>query len=226
MNNFKITISNIQNIKKLEWSIDLTQNQLIGIVGRNSIGKTTFIKAIKNLLSADTFNKTSSPLPSIFNKDSSICYEIDNKKYIFDYNPKLKELDYKGVIPEYIKTEISSELPLPYGERFTFLQSISSKDKIIREKYISKQYDTPCKLIKLYKKIYNSGKFDNLKYVTVKKNRYYFLPFEDDYYLREDYFSSGEYFILSIYRAIHTQPIKKLIIIDEIDISLDARGTN
>jgi len=42
----------------------------------------------------------------------------------------------------------------------------------------------------------------------------------DSYYIREDYFSSGEYFIISIYKLIRTQC--KLIAIDEIDISLDA----
>jgi energy-coupling factor transporter ATP-binding protein EcfA2 len=43
---------------------------------------------------------------------------------------------------------------------------------------------------------------------------------ESDYYIREDYLSSGEYFIINIYKLI--QKRCKLIAIDEIDISLDA----
>jgi len=42
----------------------------------------------------------------------------------------------------------------------------------------------------------------------------------DDYYIREDYFSSGEYFVISIYKLLQNRC--KLIVIDEIDISLDS----
>lgn len=49
---------------------------------------------------------------------------------------------------------------------------------------------------------------------------YYVIPYDDDYYLREDHFSSGEYFLISLYRRIRSHYLA--IFIDEIDISLDA----
>ena len=40
------------------------------------------------------------------------------------------------------------------------------------------------------------------------------------FYIREDYLSSGEYFLINLYRYIHEK--RKCIVIDEIDIALDS----
>ncbi len=219
MNYFKIEIDHLQSIKHLELEVkDLNSGKLMCIVGKNGVGKTTFIKSIANLLRADIFKETSSPY--IFNKNSKITYHIDSDCYTHTYNEKFKTIDSKNVVADTIKNKIIGELPLPHGERFKFFQAISDLDKEIRQKYIAEDYKTPEKLITWYKNIYTSDKFDELKEVTINKKQYYFLPQEDNRYIREDYFSSGEYFILSIYRLIQQQ--KKLIVIDELDISLDA----
>ncbi len=221
MNYFKIEIDHLQSIKHLEFELeakDLNSGKLMCIVGKNGVGKTTFIKSIANLLRADIFKETSSPY--IFNKNSKITYHIDSDCYTHTYNEKFKTIDSKNVVADTIKNKIIGELPLPHGERFKFFQAISDLDKEIRQKYIAEDYKTPEKLITWYKNIYTSDKFDELKEVTINKKQYYFLPQEDNRYIREDYFSSGEYFILSIYRLIQQQ--KKLIVIDELDISLDA----
>ncbi len=219
MNYFKIEIDHLQSIKHLELEVkDLNSGKLMCIVGKNGVGKTTFIKSIANLLRADIFKETSSPY--IFNKNSKITYHIDSDCYTHTYNEKFKTIDSKDVVADTIKNKIIGELPLPHGERFKFFQAISDLDKEIRQKYIAEDYKTPEKLITWYKNIYTSDKFDELKEVTINKKQYYFLPQEDNRYIREDYFSSGEYFILSIYRLIQQQ--KKLIVIDELDISLDA----
>ncbi len=221
MNYFKIEIDHLQSIKHLEFELeakDLNSGKLMCIVGKNGVGKTTFIKSIANLLRADIFKETSSPY--IFNKNSKITYHIDSDCYTHTYNEKFKTIDSKDVVADTIKNKIIGELPLPHGERFKFFQAISDLDKEIRQKYIAEDYKTPEKLITWYKNIYTSDKFDELKEVTINKKQYYFLPQEDNRYIREDYFSSGEYFILSIYRLIQQQ--KKLIVIDELDISLDA----
>ncbi len=221
MNYFKIEIDHLQSIKHLEFKLkvkDLNSGKLMCVVGKNGVGKTTFIKSIANLLRADIFKETSSPY--IFNKNSKITYHIDSDCYTHTYNEKFKTIDSKDVVADTIKNKIIGELPLPHGERFKFFQAISDLDKEIRQKYIAEDYKTPEKLITWYKNIYTSDKFDELKEVTINKKQYYFLPQEDNRYIREDYFSSGEYFILSIYRLIQQQ--KKLIVIDELDISLDA----
>ncbi|WP_031312981.1 AAA family ATPase, partial [Escherichia coli] len=58
------------------------------------------------------------------------------------------------------------------------------------------------------------------KFVTIKGANYYFLPLDNNRYIREDYFSSGEFFVISIFRMITSS--SQLIIIDEIDVSLDS----
>jgi ABC-type Mn2+/Zn2+ transport system ATPase subunit len=56
--------------------------------------------------------------------------------------------------------------------------------------------------------------------VTAKGKRYYAIVKDDGTYIREDYLSSGEYFLINLYRTIKGS--SQLIVIDEIDISLDA----
>jgi len=53
----EISIQNVQHIKRIDFSVDLAGKSLVCITGKNGSGKTTLIKAIKNLISADTFQK-------------------------------------------------------------------------------------------------------------------------------------------------------------------------
>ena len=75
-------------------------------------------------------------------------------------------------------------------------------------------------MISFLSNIYGSDRFEHLKEVSIKGSIYYFILKEDGYYIREDYLSSGEYFVIHLYKLI--QKNRKLIVIDEIDISLDA----
>lgn len=109
---------------------------------------------------------------------------------------------------------------MPYGNRFNFFQSISNADHEIRRNIVLENYSHPDELIDLFGAIYNSSKFDNLRCITIKKKTYYCLILGESRYIREDYLSSGEYFLISLYRNIVSS--RKLIVIDEIDISLDA----
>lgn len=78
---FKCELFNIQHISRLSFSIDLSRNKLMCIVGKNSVGKTTLIRSIKNLQFADTFEKTASPY--IFNTNSRILYKFYEKSMTF-----------------------------------------------------------------------------------------------------------------------------------------------
>ncbi|MDL0430311.1 AAA family ATPase [Marinobacter sp. TBZ242] len=216
--NISIEIKNVQHIRALNFTADLSKNRLICLVGKNSTGKTTLVRAFKNLYSADTFKKTASPY--IFSQQSEITYKVGNDSYEFKFNPKIKLLDTKDLIPKEIKNSIYVELPLPHGERFNHFQKLANIDDELRSKIATRTFKTPHTIIKFLGNIYQSDRFKNLKCAQIKGDNYYFILLEDDYYIREDYLSSGEYFVINLFKAIEKN--KKCIVIDEIDLSLDA----
>jgi len=219
MFNFKVTIENIQHIKNFTFELDLSKNKLLAIVGKNGVGKTLLFKAIQNLITSNTFANTSNK--HIFHKNSQIIYAINhNNEYIFNYNPLVETIDFKGDVEKSIKDNISIELPIPFGERFKQFQRFSEIDQDIRKGIISSQFNKPNELITLLNFIYDTDRFDNLVEIELRNKKYYAIILADNYYIREDYLSSGEYFIISIYKLIQSHC--KLIAIDEIDISLDA----
>jgi len=218
MLSFKIEISSVQHIDDFVFELDLSKNSLMAIVGKNGVGKTLLFKAIQNLVTANTFAKTSNKY--IFNEKSQILYTIDSSiEYRFQYNPQVETIDLNDSVEDSIIQNINVELPIPFGERFQF-QRFGEIDSELRRNIISQQYKIPIELIELLNFIYDTNRFDNLIEVAIKNKKYYAIVLPDNYYIREDYFSSGEYFIISIYKLIQTQC--RLIAIDEIDISLDA----
>ncbi|PKG38453.1 AAA family ATPase [Psychromonas sp. Urea-02u-13] len=213
-----IQIHNVQHIKELKFSADLSDSKLICIVGKNGVGKTTLIRSIKNIQSTDTFQKTASPY--IFNENSQISYSIDEEVYDFTYNSKLRMIDSKAIVPKHIKDNIFVELPMPHGNRFTHFQKLGDVDAELRKSIPLKDYSEPHELISFLASIYGHSKFSQLKEVTIKGKKYYFVLKENDFYIREDYLSSGEYFVINLYKMIQSKC--KCIVIDEIDISLDS----
>ena len=217
---FNIQIKNVQHVSELTYTIDLSENRIHCIVGKNGVGKTTLIRAIRNIQFTDTYATTASPY--IFNEESNVTYQIDNEKYSFIFDAKINSIDTKEIIKEEIKDNIFVELPIPHGERFSYFQTLSNIDETLKQCIILNQYEDPVELIEFLKGIYNSDRFDNLKVFYVKNKPYYFILKDHDYYIREDYFSSGEYFVVSLYKMIQRK--RKCITIDEIDISLDAHA--
>jgi len=171
-NEFICILFDVQHIKELFFRIELS-NKLMCIVGKNSTGKTTLIRAIKNLTSTNTFAKTASPY--IFKDTSSIRYIIDGELYNFQYNPKLQVIDTKSIISEKIKRNIYAELPIPHGERFNHFQKLSEIDEELRKGISLKEYSTPDELIEFLSRIYNSDRFKNLKAIKIKGKLYYFF---------------------------------------------------
>ncbi|WP_122575635.1 AAA family ATPase [Pseudomonas viridiflava] len=214
----EIEINNIQHVGLLKFSIDLNLNKLTCLIGKNGVGKTTLIKAIQNLRYADTFTQTSQP--GIFRADSSISYVVDGDLFKFAYDLGIRSLNSKDIIPSLIKENIDVELPIPYGQRFSFFQTLTKADSEIRSNIVMGMYESPDELIEFLSYIYSTKKFKNLVRVKVKRNEYYCIVLEDSRYIREDYLSSGEYLLISVYRKIRNRC--KFIVIDEIDISLDA----
>lgn len=215
---FELALTCIQHIDELNFRIDLSENKLMCVVGKNGVGKTTLIRAIRNLKYSDTFSETASP--RIFNEKSGIRYVVGEEEYDFKYNSKLQVIDTKSVISQDIKDAIHVELPIPHGKRFDHFRKLGGIDSELRKNISLKAYETPSDMIDFLSKIYKTDRFENLKSITIKKVKYYFVLKKDGFYIREDYLSSGEYFVINLYKMIRQKC--KLIAIDEIDISLDA----
>lgn len=218
MTKFSMTIENIQHIEKLEFYIDLSSSGIYAIIGKNGVGKTMLFKAIQNLVTSNTFAKTSNKY--IYKDSSKIIYNIDDEIYTYAYNEQVGTLDSKDVIKSEIQNNIYVELPIPFGERFKYFQRLGELDSKIRSHISSASYSKPNELIALLNYIYDTDRFDNLVEIEIQREKYYAIILEDNYYIREDYLSSAEYFIISMYKMI--QKKCKFIAIDEIDISLDA----
>jgi len=213
-----VELRNIQHVKHMLFSLDLDQNKLTCLVGKNGVGKTTLIKSILNFRSADTFSKTTST--GVFKDGSEVRYKLGPDEFVFSYDTSINSLNCKSAIPDKVKHTIDVELPMPFGQRFNHFQSISSADKDIRTAIILGQYSRPDELIEFLNDIYSSKKFEDLVEINAKNTKYYCIPLDGDRYVREDHLSSGEFFLISLYRKITSRC--KLIVIDEIDISLDA----
>lgn len=213
-----IEVTNVQHISSMRIELDLNRNGLTCIVGKNGIGKTTLIKSIRNLKVADTFSKMAQP--GAIKQGSKISYICDGDEYVFEYDSSIGDLNSKTVFPTAIKKQIEVELPMPWGQRFNAFQAISSADSDIRTAVMLEDYLVPDELILLLADVYGDDKFSTLKEIRVGKNSYYVIPLENDRYVREDHLSSGEFFLISLYRKI--KGASRLIVIDEIDISLDA----
>jgi ABC-type multidrug transport system ATPase subunit len=213
-----LRIENVQQVKSMNFQVDLADNKLTCIVGKNGVGKTTLIKSIQNLVSSDTFKKTSPD--TIFGKYSYVSYDIDGEEFVFDYDSNIRSINCKKVVPEFLRKIVDVELPMPFGQRFKFFDSIIAADLEIRRSIVLEEYSTPTELIDFLNEIYSSEKFKNLKEIQVKGISYYCIVLDDSKYIREDYLSSGEFFLINLYTKIKNHC--SLIVIDEIDISLDA----
>lgn len=164
-----LEIHNIQHVKQMKFHIDLSLNALTCIVGKNGVGKTTLIKALQTLRFADTFTQTSQP--GIFKNDSLIRYNIDGEEYQFSYDADIRSLNSKDIIPSAIKENIDVELPIPYGQRFSFFQTLTKADSEIRSNIVLETYERPAELIDFLNSIYSTTKFNNLIRLKVKKKR-------------------------------------------------------
>jgi ABC-type lipoprotein export system ATPase subunit len=188
------------------------------LVGRNGAGKTTLVRALRNLASADTFIRTATPYA--FSPNSRITYVADGTEVVFSYDVMIRSLNCREVIPLELRNLIAAELPMPHGTRFNYFKSASEADLGIRRAIALGTYDYPEELVSFLAAIYNSTRYSSMVEVVVKGKSYYAIIKDDGTYIREDYLSSGEYFLINLYRTIKGGA--QLIVIDEIDISLDA----
>ncbi len=215
---FRLEIKHVRPIENLTFEVDLSQHGLRCIVGKNGAGKTTLAKAILNLVQADTFVRTSPD--GVFDTTSSLRYTVENDEYLFAYDPALRSVTTRKPVSAQHKAVVSVEMPAPHGQRFTFFRTLADQDDVIRQSVVLGRYERPAALIEFLANIYQDQRFEELVEVRLGRGVCCCFVRPDKRYLREDYFSSGEYFLINLYRKV-TQG-SRLVVIDEIDISLDA----
>lgn len=218
MNRLQVRLESIQHIVSLKLDLDLSLPGLVCLVGRNGAGKTTLVRALRNLASADTFVRTATPYA--FSPNSRITYLVDGSEVVFAYDEKIRSLNCKGAIPLELRNLIAAELPMPHGTRFNYFKSASEADLDIRRAIALGIHEHPEELVSFLTEIYGSTRYSSMVEVAVKGKGYYAIVKSDGTYIREDYLSSGEYFLINLYRTI--KGAAQIIAIDEIDISLDA----
>ena len=215
---FRIELNKVQHVERLSLELDLSKFKLTCIVGRNGVGKTTLVRSLRNLAQADTFLQTAAP--GIFSSNSKIRYSLDGEEVIFEFDERIDSLNCRREISQRMRALISVELPIPHGERFNYFQSISRADRDIRRQIVLEEYSVPHELVDFLSDVYSPEQFQSLIETRIGGRSYFSILREDKTYLREDYFSSGEYFLINLYRTI--QGSRRLVVVDEIDISLDA----
>ncbi|MGC4404159.1 AAA family ATPase [Methyloversatilis sp. MC4-4] len=218
MNRFRVSLESIQHVASLTLELDLSPPGLVCLVGRNGAGKTTLVRALRNFSSADTFVRTATPYA--FSPDSRITYVVDGTEVVFAYDDLIRSLNCKKAIPVELRNIIAAELPMPHGSRFNYFKSASEADLDIRRAIALGNHGHPEELVSFLAAIYDSPRYSEMVEVAVKGKSYYAIVKGDGTYIREDYLSSGEYFLINLYRTIKGGA--RLIVIDEIDISLDA----
>ncbi len=218
MRTFRVLLEAVQHIETLALEVDLATNGLMCLVGRNGTGKTTLVRALRNLSISDTFLKTANL--HAFSAQSRITYEVDGAQIIYSYDPEIRSLNCKDRVPPEVRRLITAELPIPHGTRFNYAKSASEADLDIRRAIALGSYNRPTELIDFLNAIYASEKYSAMAEVRVRGKSYYAIARVDGTYIREDYLSSGEFFLINLYRTIKGSA--KLIVIDEIDLSLDA----
>jgi energy-coupling factor transporter ATP-binding protein EcfA2 len=213
-----VEIRDVRPIKALTFCIDIDRNAPLCIVGRNGVGKTTLAKTIMNFALADTFRRTTSD--GALRDSSFVRYALDDASFEFTYDPAVGTLSTRQPVPESLKSLIAVELPIPHGQRFSYFHALSEADTEIRRAIILEDYTRPDAMIEFLTDIYGEARFNDLREVKFSRGACCFYRGENDRYVREDYFSSGEFFLVNLFRRLQSGP--RLIFIDEIDISLDA----
>ena len=143
----------------------------------------------------------------------------NHEPFTFSYDPKLKALDTRQKLPP--RDAFRSELPIPYGDRFQRFSLVAKYDSDLRDNIAASAYEDALKIGEFLRTVYpDNDSLDNLKTTRIKRYQFYFILRPDDYYVREDHFSSGEFFLIQLYRLITSGA--ELIVIDELDVSLDA----
>lgn len=213
----KVSLRSVNNVQSLDIEFEYPDSRIIVVTGRNGVGKTTVIKSFGLSSEPNIFAKTSGE--DVINRASQATFILNGMEpFSFHFNPGLKAFDTRDSIPD--GGEVVAELPIPYGARFQQFSKVAKFDDELKVNIASSDYEPATDLIGFLSRVYSSDKFEDLLATRIGNNEFYFILKDDDYYIREDHFSSGEFFIIQLYRLISSGA--SLILVDELDVALDA----
>jgi predicted ATPase len=213
----KVSLRSVNNVHNLDIEFEYPDSRIIVVTGRNGVGKTTVIKSFGLSSEPNIFAKTSGE--DVLSGESQAVFELSGMDpFSFHFNPGLRAFDSRDSIPD--DGEVVAELPIPYGARFQQFSKIAKYDEELKINIASSDYGSATDLIRFLSEVYSSDKFDRLLATRIGNNEFYFILKDDDYYIREDHFSSGEFFLIQLYRLISSGA--SLILVDELDVALDA----
>lgn len=213
----KIVLERIKNISRLEVDFVFPDSNIIVCAGKNGVGKTSIVQALHMASNPRVFEEMSNA--SAVGPDSAIAVSIEGcPSYRFEYSKKLNALDSKDLLPG--EGQIVAELPVPFGQRFRHFAKVATHDAALKSNIASGKYKKADDLAKFLTSVYPAKNFDEVMVTVAGGTEYYFVILGGDYYIREDHFSSGEFFLIQLYRLVTSGA--KLVAIDELDIALDA----
>ena len=186
----QIAIKNVQGITDLSVTFEYPESGIIVITGNNGAGKTALVKAFKLVSDPRVFQNTSG-LNSILHNSEILFTLNEYPPFAFKYNSHAKALDSKDRLPA--AQEITAELPIPFGQRFRHFSLVSAHDAELRANIASSIYSPASELIAFLSEVYSTERYSELKYSRVNKYLFYFFLQKEDYYIREDHLSSGNF---------------------------------
>lgn len=236
--NVIIEIHNLKSIAYLKWELQ-KEKGVYGIIGENGTGKSSLLICIAKLVNGSIFQNELVGVGHYNN--TKITYIINDKKINFIKNESTnnhwrQEKTDSDLLPDMDGFFESSILS---GKRFNKLNnyikkeleyipsedSIQKADKFIIDEMNYILYGNDVHLYR-FNELYEINAIRKHKNdIPESKYNYYALKINNNRYLKEQIFSTGEYFLLQILKYINKHVNKQhkvspLIIIDEIELSL------
>ena len=243
-----IEIKNLKTIKNLKWELQ-KEVGVYAIIGENGSGKSSLLISIAKLIEPNIFHLELTGTG--YYEKTEINYIINNKEFTWIKNKSTnnnwrQSSQDKYNMPNKIKGFFESSILT--GTRFDKVDEYIKNELDYRKEDIVEEGSAFIRNAMnyiLFGNRINSHKFKNLfKVNAVRKRRnsnnskndkitysdknysYYALGLNNDEYIKEHLFSTGEYFLLKIlkfidnFKNLEGSIIPSLIVIDEVELSL------
>ncbi len=220
----KIKITNVRNIKKLEF--DIPNKGVYVLTGPNGSGKTTLLASLYRIgywnAFADNFKTTIKEQKLDSFGGACITYSVGTDEVFYKYsNTRWSPTPRKN-------SKLLSRMGFP-AVKFIAANAkrIEPTADELKTNIIRKASD---QIIQDVKSILSDKKFDNLKIINTKRgvgHHAYLIEKKisgKNYYFSEKNFSLGELCVLKLVHEIKDIPHNSMILIDEIEMALHPRA--